>query len=339
MLFKSAVISFAIGLGLVGHSAQTQAETAQEFYEGKTIRWIIPYRPGGGFDAYSRLIAPYFETCTGSSVNLVNMPGAGSLKGTLEVFRAPADGLHVGLLNGSGMISRDILEGDDSRAPISAFTVIGRIASEETVLLASFESGVTSHEQIINAETPVVFGATSGGSSYADALIPAEILGFNQRVVSGFDSSSQVGLALLRGDIQAHWASYSTQAKAIRDGHGLPLLRTGRGPLEFLDGVPSVLDLRPDLSPSDQVFLDAWVAIADSGRILMAPPNVPTDRRDFLVSALDCALSNPELQAKGVAAERVVTFLSGAETEALILNAVSADAETIARLRSAMTAQ
>ena len=269
---KRAVQTVALALALAAPGPVALAQTPEDFFAGKTIRWIIPYRPGGGFDAYSRLIAPYFEACTGASVDLVNMPGAGSLKGTVEVYRAPADGLHLGLLNGGTMIVNDIKDGAASRAPINAFSIIGRVSSEETVLMANNQSGLTSFQQMVDAEDPVIFGATSGGSSYADALIPAQIFGFNGKIVSGFDSSSQIALALLRGDVEAQWSSYSTMAKAIRDGIGIAVLRTGTGPAEFLDGVPSVRDLR-GFSPTTRAcrFRSArpstrsWASVSGAG--------------------------------------------------------------------------
>lgn len=330
------VLTLALAVAVLYNAAETRAQTAQAFFEGKTIRWIIPYRPGGGFDEYSRLIAPYFKTCSGASVDLVNMPGAGSLKGTVEVYRAPSNGLHLGLLNGGAMVVYDILGKNEGLAPTDGFSFIGRVASEETVLLAATGSGLDSIDDMRTAEEPFVIGATSGGSSYADALIPAEIFGFNQKLVSGFDSSSQIRLALLRGDVKAQWASYSTQLKAIRDGIGTPLLRTGQGVAEGMEGVTSVHDLRADLTPENRALLDAWVAIADTGRLLMAPPDVPEDRRAFLEDALRCALENPELQAKSAAAERAVSFLGGAQARDLVMNAVGADPATRARLRAAM---
>ena len=40
-------------------------EGAAAFYDGRVIRWIIPYSPGGGYDEYGRMIAPYLEKYTG----------------------------------------------------------------------------------------------------------------------------------------------------------------------------------------------------------------------------------------------------------------------------------
>jgi hypothetical protein len=63
-------------------SVQTLPVFAQEnFYKGKTIRLIVGLAPGGGFDAYSRVIARHIgKHIPGNPTTVVdNMPGAASL--------------------------------------------------------------------------------------------------------------------------------------------------------------------------------------------------------------------------------------------------------------------
>ena len=70
---------------------------AQEnFYKGKTIRLIVGLAPGGGFDAYSRVIARHIgKHIPGNPTTVVdNMPGAASLLAANYVYKAAKpDGL------------------------------------------------------------------------------------------------------------------------------------------------------------------------------------------------------------------------------------------------------
>lgn len=314
------------------------AETAAEFYSGKTIRWVIPYRPGGGFDEYSRLIRPHFEACSGAEVELVNLPGTGGLKGSVEVYRAPSDGLHVGLLNVSSLVALQLLDESNPVIDLDQYSYVGRVAAEETVLILSSESEISGIDDILSGTSEMLVGATGGGgSSYADALVPAEIFGLNQRLISGFDSSSDIRLALLRGDIDSSWGSSSTQLKLVRDGVGTAILRTGTGPSDGLEDVPSVYDYAVDLDPGARAILDAWVSMSETGRAVLAPPGVPEDRRAFLEDALDCALGNPEFLQAAAAAERTVAFLNGAGMREIVRRAVEADPETIGVLQAALS--
>src|SRR5215471_3094071 len=72
---------------------------AQDFYKGKTIRLIVATTPGGGFDAYSRMLTRHMgKHLSGNPTFVVeNMPGASFLIGTNYLYRqAKPDGLTLG---------------------------------------------------------------------------------------------------------------------------------------------------------------------------------------------------------------------------------------------------
>ena len=48
-------LTIALGLVLIGMSPATG--DAEDFYKGQTIRFIVGYAPGGGYDTYTRAIA------------------------------------------------------------------------------------------------------------------------------------------------------------------------------------------------------------------------------------------------------------------------------------------
>ena len=88
-----AVIAMATMTGWPGSS------TAQDFYKGKTIRLIVATTPGGGFDAYSRMLARHMgKHIPGHPTFTVeNMPGASFLIGTNYLYlQAKPDGLTLG---------------------------------------------------------------------------------------------------------------------------------------------------------------------------------------------------------------------------------------------------
>ena len=93
----AATLATTTTLGGAGIAA---AQEAAEFYKDEAIRWIVPYKPGGGYDEYTRVLAPYFEKYSGARVDVVNLPGSGGMKGAVEIFNSPADGLTVGIING-----------------------------------------------------------------------------------------------------------------------------------------------------------------------------------------------------------------------------------------------
>ena len=84
-------------------TAATSAVRADEaeFYKGKTVKMIVGFGPGGGYDAYARMLAPYFSKRLGATVVVENQPGAGSLAALNRLYVAPPDGLQMMLVNGT----------------------------------------------------------------------------------------------------------------------------------------------------------------------------------------------------------------------------------------------
>src|SRR5688572_27970859 len=52
---------------------------AADFYEGNTITLAVGSSPGGGYDAYLRMLAPYLEEALGATVVVENQTGGGGL--------------------------------------------------------------------------------------------------------------------------------------------------------------------------------------------------------------------------------------------------------------------
>lgn len=78
------------------------ASQGQDAYPSKTIRFVVPYPPGGPTDLMARLLTVELQARLGVSVIVDNKGGAGGNLGSAEVAKqAPADG-HTLLLAASG---------------------------------------------------------------------------------------------------------------------------------------------------------------------------------------------------------------------------------------------
>ena len=93
----SVVTGAAIGLGVSATAAQ--ADAVADFYKGKTLRVIVASSAGGGYDAYSRVLAEHIVRFLPGKPSAVvqNMPGAGGLRAANFLYvRAPKDGTVFG---------------------------------------------------------------------------------------------------------------------------------------------------------------------------------------------------------------------------------------------------
>ncbi len=72
--------------------------------QGKPIKIVVPFAPGGGNDVFGRQMAKSLGEIRSQSVVVENKPGAGGNIGTEQVVRSPADGSTL-LLGHSGTVS------------------------------------------------------------------------------------------------------------------------------------------------------------------------------------------------------------------------------------------
>src|SRR6516225_12501677 len=92
---RLTLLAAAAALAAALPALPMRAQPAAEFYRGKTLRMIIGYGPGGGYDIYGRLVAEFLPRhLPGSPMILAqNMPGAGSFVAAKYLNEiAPRDG-------------------------------------------------------------------------------------------------------------------------------------------------------------------------------------------------------------------------------------------------------
>ena len=102
-LLKKAGLILSVLSGLAAPVSFAGAqESEQAFFAGKTVRFVVGYGPGGGYDAYARMLAPYLSKNLGATVIVENRPGAGGLVALNGISVAPPDGLTMMIVNGTG---------------------------------------------------------------------------------------------------------------------------------------------------------------------------------------------------------------------------------------------
>src|SRR5215467_5891199 len=105
---KNLAILAAFFLSLV-LLAGTGISATDEFFKNKTVRIIVGFAPGGGFDIYSRAIARHMgKHVPGNPIFVVeNMTGAGSLIAANHIYKvAKPDGLTIGNFHGNQILNQ-----------------------------------------------------------------------------------------------------------------------------------------------------------------------------------------------------------------------------------------
>jgi len=324
MLSTSVALSVLLG-------GTVQAETPEVFYTENTIEWIVPYGPGGGYDQYSRLLAPFIEKHAGTTVKVNNLPGSGGLKGAVEIYRAPDDGLHMGVVNALALTGLEAASEDPLDYAMQEFAYIGRITAEERVFIVGDKWADATPQELAEAE--LILGATGpGGTSYFEGFVAIHVLEARWRLVSGFDSSANLRLALQRGDIDGYWSAHSSALSGIQVGDVFAKMRLGVLSGELYDDIPEI----EPLATRDVGLMKSWRGLAQSGRPVVATPGIPEDRLDYLRAAMAAAINDPEFRAAAAEAGRAIDFLEGPDALGAVSSAMELDDNARALLRQAL---
>jgi tripartite-type tricarboxylate transporter receptor subunit TctC len=115
-------------LGLVAAVALSSFQAARaDVYPSKPITLIVPYAPGSGMDAMSRLIAQELGGRLKQTILIDNKAGANGTIGTAALMRATPDGYTLGMGNSGTLASSTVLMKAVPYDPVSHFTPIGQI--------------------------------------------------------------------------------------------------------------------------------------------------------------------------------------------------------------------
>ena len=92
---------------LIALSAGIGAASAAD-YPVRSVKWIVPYPPGGTTDVLARIIAQWLSEKMGQQFVVENKPGAGNNIGTEAVVSAPPDGYTMLLVNPANGINASL---------------------------------------------------------------------------------------------------------------------------------------------------------------------------------------------------------------------------------------
>ena len=325
-----------------GTPAEVDIDAVANFYDGKVIKFIIPYSPGGGYDEYVRMMAPYLEKYIGARIDVQNLPGAGGMRGVNELYAAPNNGLVLGILNGSALITSEMAGIKGAEYELDKFEYLGRVVADPRVLVLTSKSGFTSFEEFLDPQSTIKIGATGlGGSTYVDAVIAKEAFGLDYEVIHGFDSSPIIRQSMLRGNIVGTWGSWGSAEEGVKSGMEFVLLQSGKTRLSALPDVPTVFEYADNTADParTRAILTTWDALIAVGRSIAAPPGTPADKVEFLRDAFYKSLHDPDLIATSLETGRLFDYTTGEDMSELTRTATQMPADIEALFIKAINGQ
>ncbi len=314
---------WAMALTLAGTPVEGATTKEAEFYKGKVIECIVPYKTGGGYDAWVRSISPFFRKHSGATLVVKNTPGAGSLVGTNKLFKAEPNGLTIGILNGAGALQAQLTGVAGVKYDLLKYTWLGRLTSEQRVICAGAKSKFKTIEAMRQAAKPVKFGASGIGSpTFLDLSLIGQALGIPTDIITGYETMDEVDVAVLRGEIDAALGSYSSKMSVIDSGDVVAVAQYGHTKIPELKKVPDVAKL-PGLTEEGKQLLRVVVTVLEAGRPIVGPPGLPSGRARFLEESLKKSLEDPGFIAIAKKQGMEILYMPPAEQRKLIAEGLS----------------
>jgi tripartite-type tricarboxylate transporter receptor subunit TctC len=340
MIVRIAIAAAAFAAICAG---QARADAVADFYKGKQISVVVGYGPGGGYDVYTRLLLRHMPRHVPGNPTMVvqNMPGAGSLRAANYLGNAASrDGLTLGVI-GAPAALEPLFGNADAKFETGGFAWLGNMIRDVAACGTWHNSGIASLDQIINAKTEVVFGA-SGAGSYGNqhSQILRHMLGAKLRVITGFTGIKDIGLALERGEVQAACALALSTAKATFDGN------VKRGELKFLvqfgknqdvpyfGGAPNFYKMIK--TDEQRQIADLFFGQSEIARPLIGPAGMPPAIVAALRKAMADAVADKAFLAEAEKAGLDIDFVSGEETAQSFADFQKTPAPVVTKAREIM---
>jgi tripartite-type tricarboxylate transporter receptor subunit TctC len=322
-------------------STQAAAAAEQTFYKGKTVRVIVGFAAGGGFDAYARAIARNLgRHIPGNPAIIVeNMTGAGSRIAANYLYKASPDGLIIGNFIGS-LILQQIMGDKGIEFDARRFEWLGAPVQDETVCALTKASGINSLEDWFAAKKPVKLGGEAPGANDSDVpRVLRAALGLPIQLIEGFKGTSDIRIAAESGEVEGGcwtWASIrTTWSKGLESGLVKPIIQINAQKAADIPNVPNAIDYAK--TAEARLLIESGVhAQSAILRSYALPPATPKERVNILRRAFDATMKDSEFLAEMNKSKLEINALSGTEVDGIVKKLFQMDAASIAKIKDVL---
>ncbi|MFY9714016.1 MAG: hypothetical protein WAK00_11135 [Microbacterium sp.] len=228
----AAVVGIATSL-LAGGILNPRATTTDGDFAGETVEVMIPLAEGGGTDTWARFIGQELaQTIPGRpGFSPTNDAGGEGITGSNH-FAQSAEPSGTELLVSTAttvvpwVLGRDVVKYSfDEMTPILVNGTGG-------VLYARTDAGVAGIGDLIDRDTPLVFGGITPTGLDLTTLVAFDLLGADVSSTFGFEGRGPVNLALQRGEVDLDYTTTSAYEPAVQplveDGSAVVLMTFGQ---------------------------------------------------------------------------------------------------------------
>jgi tripartite-type tricarboxylate transporter receptor subunit TctC len=289
-------------------------DSEQAFFAGKTVRFVVGFGPGGGYDAYARMLAPYLSKTLGATVIVENRPGAGGLVALNGVYISPPDGLTMMIVNGTGAAFSQLTDQQGARYDLGKLGYVATLSAPPSLWTAGAHFQVKTISEAIKVGKKWRWAASGPVDSLSDgAAFTCAALKLDCQIVLGYKGSNDAALAVSRGEMDALYVTDTSANHYIQANGLIPLATIGRNRSRFFPDLPTIFEATK-LDADQQWLFDFRHVVQSLGRILVVPPGMTDSRLAFLEAATAKSVRDPNFLAEGDKRQLYTDYVDAAGT-------------------------
>lgn len=316
------------------------------FFEGQTVRLLVGFSAGGGYDTYGRAIARHIGKHIPGNPEVVveNMTGAGSLVLANHLYnQAEPDGLTIGLWNSNHMFIQALADNPEAEGILfdgAEYGWLGAPSDGNPVCAIMGFVGETDANALLAPGTEYKHGSTAAvGGSLADIpRLTNAFVGTDHQIVSGYRGTATVRLALQGGEVDAAcwgWESMGVTARSMLDAEGddqfIPYAMTFPSDDPEISDLPLLGDFIQD--PDQKALFDLWRVGYRFQRPWSTPPGTAPELIGILQQAFADTMADPEFIADAEGAGLYLNPQAGQDIDGWVNEILSVTPEQKAALQ------
>jgi hypothetical protein len=331
-----AVASCLIAAAATAALSGASTAVAEDFYAGRQITYIVGAGVGGGYDLQARVTARHLPKHIPGNPTIVvqNMPAR--IAAANHMFTtAPKDGTHIALIQ-RGMLLAKLVYPSGARFEIEKFNWLGSLNNEVAVTLAWNTAPHKTAKDLFDKE--LIVGGIVGVDPETTPKLYNSLIGTKFKVVTGYNSTAQIALAIERGEVQgiADWSWSSVKAVRphwLRDKSVTLLMQGALKSDPELGDLPNALDFIQN--DADRKVLELHFIQKTAARPLIAPPDVPAERVAILRKSFAALAHDREFLADAEKSKVEFGFVPGEEIDKVVALIAATPAEVADRYTKA----
>ena len=334
----------SLGLAAMAGAALVTPASAADYYAGKSVDLLIGAPPGGGYDIYGRVVGRHIGRHIPGNPTIVpkNMPGAGSARaaGFISTI-APKDGTVIANIMPGAVIGPLLDPKMEVLFDPTKVKYLGNVNNGVRVCISGKNSSIKTFEDALKPNSATFGGVSTNDSTRDYGYMHIKTSGAHYKMVSGYQGTADLSLALERGEIDGlcgfDFASLKSQKPDwVKDKLVNFLVQDAIEPNEELTkmGVPHVFKyLKTD---EDRKVVTLILSQQVFHRSFIAPPETAPAQLKILRDAFDATMADPQFLADADKLRIDVAPLSGAKVQDVVQKLYEAPKDIIEKARLAI---